>query len=459
MDDKRPLLGQQTKVYKRRWWVMIVFNFCSILQTMVWNTWGPVAESSELVFGWDDSTIALLTNIDNITYIMFAIPFTMFMDTKGLRMSMIICAVLLFGGTVIRCITFEREAFTALSYLCGAINGIAGTVPFSGPSLIASIWFPPRQRTTATALASFFNFFGIGAAFILGPYIVANPVYQQYGNISLQDNVSDSNEYLITEKGLVTNLPELTDGIKTLMYVHCGMAVLFLLLCVFLFPDKPPIPPSKTAAIRRTNYKDAFGKMLRNGPLWLIALAFSLPIGVVGNWSAVLDVNVKPLGVTQTDAGWMGFLETLSGCVASLLVARFSDIFMKKKKTFLITLFICASGSCIWFSLICNSFVPFNLPSLYISCILLGTFSCGSIPLFYEIAVETSYPVAEGITGGFLTLMHCVVGIIFLSMFSIPRIGTVWMNWCLLGSFLVTLPILVAFPARYKRTDIDLNLK
>jgi nitrate/nitrite transporter NarK len=51
----------------------------------------------------------------------------------------------------------------------GAIfNGIAGTVFFAGPALLASIWFPPGQRTTATAITSFVGNVGFAATFILG---------------------------------------------------------------------------------------------------------------------------------------------------------------------------------------------------------------------------------------------------------------------------------------------------
>ena len=47
----------------------------------------------------------------------------------------------------------------------------------------------------------------------------------------------------------------------------------------------------------------------------------------------------------------------------------------------------------------------------------------GSIPLLYELACEASYPVAEGVTGGFVTLLTNVVGMFFLFALLIPDIG------------------------------------
>lgn len=52
--------------------------------------------------------------------------------------------------------------------LCAILNGIAGTVPFAGPALVANTWFPPQQRTTATAVSSVFNYGGVAMAFVIG---------------------------------------------------------------------------------------------------------------------------------------------------------------------------------------------------------------------------------------------------------------------------------------------------
>ena len=50
----------------------------------MWNTWGPVTESAEEVFNWDDSNIGMLANYGNIAYIIFVMPVCWFMDVKGI---------------------------------------------------------------------------------------------------------------------------------------------------------------------------------------------------------------------------------------------------------------------------------------------------------------------------------------------------------------------------------------
>jgi hypothetical protein len=54
-------------VYTRRWWIIAVFSYNCITQTLIWNTWGPIAQSAKEVFGWDDVTIGMIPNYSNIS--------------------------------------------------------------------------------------------------------------------------------------------------------------------------------------------------------------------------------------------------------------------------------------------------------------------------------------------------------------------------------------------------------
>ena len=83
---------------------------------------------------------------------------------------------------------------------------------------------------------------------------------------------------------------------------------------------------------------------------------------------------------------------------------------------------------------------------LYLTCIIGGFFLNGTIPLFYEAAVEATYPVAEGSTTCLLTTLNNVGCLLFLFAPNIPfcNDNPGWANWALVGScafgFLVLLP-------------------
>lgn len=60
---------------------------------------------------------------------------------------------------------------------------------------------------------------------------------------------------------------------------------------------------------------------------------------------------------------------------------------------------------------------------LYISAILGGCFINGSIPLFYELTIETTYPIAEGIPMAVVTTSNHLACLLFLAALMIPGIG------------------------------------
>ncbi|KAL4235023.1 Solute carrier 49 member 4 [Mactra antiquata] len=455
--DKVPLLSQETRVYKRRWWIISVFCLTAILQSMIWNTWGPIAESVEIVLNWTDGNVAFASNLADISYLLCVIPQCILMDVKGLRFSMLLCNSMFMVASWIRCVSLEPTIATATAYICAFSNGIAASIPFSAPPLVASVWFPPHERPVATAIGSFFNYFGISLSFIIGPQLVPGPIFAHVSNASTELHRDDFTNTSVVDNS-VANIDNMEQGILHLLYVQSSMATLAFVLVLVYFPRIPPKPPSITASLQRTDYKHAVLSILRNRSLWLVVIAGALPIGITGIWIAILDVAFKDLGVSQIDAGWMGFWHTLIGCFSGIVIARFSEFVDRRRKLFTTSMFTLAIICCTWLNLICSEIIEFDLRSLYVSCILLGIFINGTTPLFYEMCVEASYPVAEGVTGGWYTLINNVYGIIFLSLVSVPSMGTLWMNWVVLGSIVVAVPLLFLLKESYKRTDIDLGL-
>ncbi|XP_048730578.2 solute carrier family 49 member 4-like isoform X2 [Ostrea edulis] len=370
--EERPLLRnkEEHKTYKRRWYVLAVFSSACFIQAAVWNTWGPITQSAEVAFGWKDSQIGMLANWGNIAYIITVFPACYFMDTKGLRVSFVACTVLMLIGTGVRCITLEPQYATWLMNLCAILNGIAGTVPFAGPALIANTWFPPNQRTTATAILSIFNYGGVAMAFVIGPQLVSSPKYRNETHIEnntyrdsrlslgleeivhCSKNISNSSQVLI-------NFESVRHDIRYLMYYECAVAGLIFICSIFV-PSKPPTPPSVSASTERVEYKGALINIARNRAVWLIGLAYALPAGVYGVWGAVIDVILKPVGIAQTEVGWIGFYSIMAGCVSGLAIGRFSDLFMRHMKFFLLVMFALAAGSFVWFTLLCVKVIPFS---------------------------------------------------------------------------------------------------
>nr|XP_034303360.1 solute carrier family 49 member 4-like [Crassostrea gigas] len=456
----------QLQVYTRRWYVLTMFGMVNFTQNLVWNTWGPITQSAKAVFGWSDSQIGQFANMGNIAYLVTVFPVCYLMGKLGLRFSILGCTLLIFIGTGLRCITYEKEAATWLSYVCSVLNGIGGIVPFAGPSLVANTWFPLSERATATAVSSTFMYMGVGLSFIIGSEWVPSPLeVNSTGDVGftadiesisrLSSSNSDTAMYTSNHSVKVINMDSMRTDIMNLLYSECGLAGLIFLLCLLYLPAKPPTPPSTSASVQRTNYKESLGSVARNKSLILLGLANAIPKGVFGSWQAVLDVLLDPVGMNQSEAGWLGFYMTAAGGVSGLLIGRFSDIFLRRTKFFLILMNGGAVLGYVWFSLMSSAIIPISKVEIYISAIIGGMFINGSFPLVYEMGSELAFPVSEAVVGGLLTCFMEIFGIFFLLVLMIPNIGTSWMNWSLSGSLLLGFVLLFLFPARYRRTDID----
>ena len=72
-----------TQTYKRRWYILILFSLVCFTQGLMWNTFGPISTSSERVFDWEDSTIAWLSALGGLAFLLTSFPMYWLMQTKG----------------------------------------------------------------------------------------------------------------------------------------------------------------------------------------------------------------------------------------------------------------------------------------------------------------------------------------------------------------------------------------
>ncbi|XP_044129684.1 solute carrier family 49 member 4 [Bufo gargarizans] len=81
--------------------------------------------------------------------------------------------------------------------------------------------------------------------------------------------------------------------------------------------------------------------------------------------------------------------------------------------------------------------------TLYTSCILIGVFLNSTVPIFFEMFVETVYPVPEGITCGFVTFLSNIFTGLLLVFLTFYNTAPSWLNWCLTGSCILGLAFII----------------
>ncbi|XP_052804242.1 solute carrier family 49 member 4 homolog isoform X2 [Mya arenaria] len=382
----------------------------------------------------------------------------------GLRPACVLSGFLVVVGTGMRCISTKTSIATPLIHFGQFLNGLAGPVAMGAPPAISAEWFPPEQRTTATAIATVANTLGLAVSFLIGPYLVPTQNITvnatDFLNISGNAMALDGNYSNLTYGNLtIPDVKAERESIMLYMYYSCGWSALCFLLFFTYFPSHPPLPPSPTASMERLQFKVGIKKLLVNRTFWLICFTYGVSGGILGCWQGVLDVNLKDHGINQDMAAWMGFFGVIGSCTAALLVARGADMFARHIKWILIGLFMSGGLCFVVFVLALISIVPKTTGVLFSTYIIANLLMGASVPLFFEMACEVTYPIAEGITNLVLTLLNNIAGLLFLLVQLVPNIGTMWENWCLLGGIFICVPVLLLFKETYNRLDIDIKVE
>ena len=107
------------------------------------------------------------------------------------------------------------------------------------------------------------------------------------------------------------------------------------------------------------------------------------------------------------------------------------------------------------FSLSCAGILPSTKSLLYSSIISGGFVYNGTLPLFFELAMECVYPVGEGVAGGILVTVATVAMLVFYVAFMVPNSDARWMNWVTVVGLGVCVVGLLIHREKYTRFDLD----
>ena len=132
-----------------------------------------------------------------------------------------------------------------------------------------------------------------------------------------------------------------------------------------------------------------------------------------------------------------------------------ADHVVRHMKVIQLVLLLGTTVSLALFAFMREGIIPYCKAGLFLTFILGGFFTSGTIPLFLEMAVETAYPVAEGITSCVLTISCNIPLLLFYIFPLLPKFGLKWINWCAFASYAACIPLLALWRERYYRSEVD----
>ncbi|XP_028404834.1 solute carrier family 49 member 4 homolog isoform X2 [Dendronephthya gigantea] len=436
---------KQLKVYKKRWYILLVYCVNVILQNVMWNTWGPIEATARAVYKWDSYVIDLLAAWGSMMYCVTMVPFAWVMDVKGLRVTMLLSAGMAVVGSVLRSIPVGNTQVSTILIHCGQIIiDLMGPVCMAAPPLLSSTWFPPHQRTTATAIMTVAYYVGTAGSFLIGPAFV--------DDVKTTDIPKVGDNYRLN----TTEEDKYQTQISSLLYFEAALQVAVFILIAVYYPSRPPIPPSASAGTGRIDFKSGAKALLKNYNFLLLSIIYGASTGVYGGWCSVLYQNLSDYGISVDEkfAAWLGFVAVISGSISGVLFSSLADHFSRHMKSFLIVFMALSFFTTLSICYIFTGVFAFNEILVYVVFGLSGFFLIGTVPFFFELGVEIAYPVAEGITSGVTTFFNNFLQTIFLAV-PLGNLGTKWMLWTTVITCAVSTVLLLFVKEEYNRSSVD----
>ena len=369
------------KLYRYRWIILFSFMIILAINQLLWITFAPITSDAASYYGVSDFSIAFLSMIFMIVYIVISIPASWVIDTYGFRVGVGIGAVLtgLFGLT---------RGLLATNYTAVLISqiGIALGQPFIMNALtkVAARWFPIHERATASGLGFLAMYIGIAIGMMLTPFLV------------------DSS------------------NINNMLLLYGGVSVAAALVFLGLSKERPPTPPCPPGQEGRSLVLDGLKEILRRRDFILLMIVFFIYLGAFNGVTTWIEQILTPRAFTPTEAGLAGGLMIIGGIVGAFVMPLLSDRYRKR-----VLFLIIGSGVSIigLVGITCATTYWLVLAAAFI----FGFFLLSAGPIGFQYGAEIAYPAPEGTSNGLLLLagqiggIGCIIG---MDVFKSPTTGS-----------------------------------
>uniref|UniRef100_A0A3Q2ZLP3 Solute carrier family 49 member 3 n=1 Tax=Kryptolebias marmoratus TaxID=37003 RepID=A0A3Q2ZLP3_KRYMA len=364
------------KVYRRRWFVLLVLCLLNCSNATIWLTFAPVAAQSAQFLQVSLEDINWLSVVFMVVAIPLSFGTTWLLDTFGLRITLVLGAWLNMFGALLRFLgtaTLHGSDLVFPVVMLGQILGaLAQPLIIFTPTKLAALWFPDHQRATANMFASMSNPVGILIANLVSPAIAKTPM-QAY-------------------------------AVPT--FIICFFASLGVL------SSRPPTPPSAGAESSGSEpFVQGIKLLLRNKAYLVLLLCFGSGIAVFTCFTSLLEQILCVQGYSNKFAGVCGALFIGAGVLGAVPVGLYVDKTKKFMEVSKINMSL-AAVACAGFSVVRK--YRTQEAAIAAVCSLFGFFGFSVFPVVMELSVECSYPVGEATSAGLVFVSGQVQSVVYV---------------------------------------------
>lgn len=385
---------EATHAYKMRWLVLAIFCSHSAINSFQWIQYSSITNVVAHYYGVGNLDVNLTSLVYMITYIPFIIHASLMLERVGLKSAICLGAAGTALGSVIKLQLGQADTPIAFwSMMIGqTVVALSQLYIISIPPLLAAVWFPDHQVSTATGIGVFGNQLGIALGFIVPPMVVSG--------------------VRATKKEIGHELRSLATGVAALSIAICIIAFVCL-------KDKPPKPPG-SASLHAANQKSlengsgsgtgngnikthtSIRELARDRDFQLLTLSYGINVGCFYAVSTILNQMVAKKFESPDDiAGAMGLFIVVSGMAGSVMCGQLLDR-THAYKLIIFLIYFLSLVSMLLFTLVLR--LLSEAWPLYLASIVLGFFMTGYLPLGFEFAAEITYPHPANTPAGLLNL-------------------------------------------------------
>ena len=405
-EEELPLAVAPTyKTSPWRWYVLATFSILSFSNGLNWLTYSSIVKFAAEFYQVSITDTNYLTIIFFIGSVIGA-PFAMFvLDTLSLREAVWIGGIINFLGTILRMVsgltpTPPLYLGFGIALMSQFVIAIAQPYFLFAPPKVAAVWFADGERVIANTICSLSNVIGIGVSMLLAPGIVDQP-------------------WKVSTLLEVTVVPALI-----------GLSMAVLGVCQKR-PSTPPSPSSEEGMKMWPGLK----VLVKNWQFWFLCLVWSIAAGIFNALLTLIPQFLCPYGYTEWFGGIVGASMIFAGLVGALIFGIIVDITKRFEEVSKIVLAITILASIVVMEV-------YNLPNqpylIAFAYILFGFFALILMPVFSELAIEITYPVAEGTCNGILwtSVQFVGAGVTFVAPFMTRPVNPIYrdISQCAVGN-------------------------
>ena len=362
-DNEAVAGGSGIVLYPQRWVQLAYLSLLALLSDWVCFSVAAAPETWRAAYGHDPAT---LIDIFLYTNVLFCLLEPTIVRRFGLRQVVVGAAFIMASGCLLRSGVPLSGALPPYAEVVAGTVLVGAAQPFfqCTPPVLSATWFGSDERALATATAINFNQVGIATAFLVG------------------GSMAGSAEGLASYFSLIT-----------------GASVLVALGALVQFQEKPPTPPSGSAAAKvggsggeeDVNFLVTARQLLATPGFLAPLVAFVASIGISNVVSAFVEGELLGAGfVNQETIDLAG-----AGFQAAIVAGGiFLGGYVDRTKDYKQVTLTCLAGSLLLLiALGYDGAVP--KPLVLAALLGLGALVGPVQPINAELAVEVSYPADE----------------------------------------------------------------